>query len=279
MRERREIFQNISLEKSLLELYAAIYNSVKNYIRYPMWIIADLLSTPLWLIMIMLPIMLFLPKNEWSNPEVYRHFYWGMIFWQIVSTALWSIGFAIRREQQMGTLEQLFLTNVNRIIMFAGRLVVTGIDLILSLIYMAVIMKIFFNVDIIVNNPTLIVIGLVLSTLISLGIGALYGSLVIKLKEIGALSNILQFILIGFSGIFFTIRKLPENLQIISYLLPYTYCIDFVRYAATGCKTLLNPYLELFIIAFLAIAMLSVGYIALIKMEEKSKRTGRIGTY
>ncbi|RLF08052.1 MAG: hypothetical protein DRJ64_01825 [Thermoprotei archaeon] len=279
MQERKASYPSTRILNLALDLYAAAYNSIKTYARYPMWIISDLLSTPLWLIMIMLPIMLFLPKNEWSNPDVYRQFYWGMIFWQVVSMALWSIGFTIRREQQMGTIEPLFLTNANRIVMFAGRLVIASMDLALSMVYLTAVMSAFFNVNITVKSPILLLFSLILSMLMSLGIGALYGSLVIKLKEASALSNILQFILIGFSGVFFTVTKLPENLRIISYIIPYTYCIDLVRHAAIGSQTLLEPSIELLLVAILTALFLIFGYIVLIKIEENTKKTGRIGTY
>ncbi len=279
MQEREASYPSTRILNLALDLYAAAYNSIKTYARYPMWIISDLLSTPLWLIMIMLPIMLFLPKNEWSNPDVYRQFYWGMIFWQVVSMALWSIGFTIRREQQMGTIEPLFLTNANRIVMFAGRLVIASMDLALSMVYLTAVMSAFFNVNITVKSPILLLFSLILSMLMSLGIGALYGSLVIKLKEASALSNILQFILIGFSGVFFTVTKLPENLRIISYIIPYTYCIDLVRHAAIGRQTLLEPSIELLLVAVLTALFLIFGYIVLIKIEENTKKTGRIGTY
>ena len=279
MQERKASYPSTRILNLALDLYAAAYNSIKTYARYPMWIISDLLSTPLWLIMIMLPIMLFLPKNEWSNPDVYRQFYWGMIFWQVVSMALWSIGFTIRREQQMGTIEPLFLTNANRIVMFAGRLVIVGMDLALSMLYLTIVMTSFFEVNITVKSPILLLFSLILSILMSLGIGALYGSLVIKLKEASALSNILQFILIGFSGVFFTVTKLPENLRIISYIIPYTYCIDLVRHTAIGSQTLLDPGIEFLLVVILTALFLISGYTVLIKIEKDAKRTGRIGTY
>ena len=263
----------------VLELYASAYNAIKTYVRYPMWIISDLLSAPLWLIMIMLPILLFLPKGEWSNPEVYRQFYWGMLFWQIISMALWSIGFTIRREQQMGTIEPLFLTNANRIIIFAGRVIVMGIDLIISMVYLTFIMTAFFGVNISIEKPAILALGLVLSMLMSLGFGAIYGSLVIKLKEASALSNLLQFVIIGLAGVFFPITKLPENVRIFSYAIPYTYCIDIVRYAAMGSGTLLDPAVELLMVLVMALIFLAVGYLALIKVEENAKKTGHIGTY
>lgn len=64
MRGKLGISLSTRIRCMVLELYASAYNAIKTYVRYPMWIISDLLSTPLWLIMIMLPILLFLPKGE-----------------------------------------------------------------------------------------------------------------------------------------------------------------------------------------------------------------------
>jgi len=74
MQERKASYPSTRILNLALDLYAAAYNSIKTYARYPMWIISDLLSTPLWLIMIMLPIMLFLPKNEcWDKCSSYSN--------------------------------------------------------------------------------------------------------------------------------------------------------------------------------------------------------------
>ena len=51
-----------------LELYATASRGYKIYFRYTAWFIADLITTPIWILVFLLPILMFLPKEQWNNP-------------------------------------------------------------------------------------------------------------------------------------------------------------------------------------------------------------------
>lgn len=277
MQERVESFLNI--REKLLEIYASAYKSIKIYFRYPMWIISDIVTTPLWILMLLIPILLFLPPEEWSNSATYQYFYWGMVFWAIISSALWSFGMSIRSEQQLGTIEFLFLSNSSRVTLFAGRIATRLISLTTDLISMALGIYLIFNVMIVIVNPVLLIFNLFLSIFVSLGFGMIYGGIVLKLKNPGALNNILQFIIIGFGGVFVPIQVLPEPLRTIALVFPFSYCADLVRFAAMGSFTILPLYEEIFLVMLMALVLNFIGIKVLRKIEIDSKKTGKLGTY
>lgn len=267
------------VKRALLHVYASAYIGLKTYVRYPAWILSDVISTPIWIIMLLLPILLFLPREEWSDPTTYQYFYWGMVFWSVISMAMWSVGMAIRWEQNLGTIEWLFLSNANRVVLFASRVINRIVDLTISSLYMALLMYLMFNAPITVKNLSLLVAFMLLSMAVSLGIGAVYGAAILKLKEPGALSNVLQFVILGLSGIFFPIQRLPEFLRVVALLIPYTYCVDLVRFSAMGTPTLLPLHQEIALVVVLAVVLNYAGILALKIVERNMKRTGKLGAY
>jgi len=269
----------LNIRERLLELYATTYKSIKIYFRYPMWIVSDILTTPLWILVLFIPILLFLPPGQWSNPTYIQYFYWGMVFWTIISSALWSFGMSIRREQQMGTIELLFLSNSSRLTLFAGRLATRFISLVTDLLVMALTIYLFFNTTVVIIDPLLLIFYLTLSIFLSLGFGMIYGGIVLKLKNPNALNNILQFIIMGLGGIFIPVQMLPEPLKKIALVFPFSYSVDLVRYAAMGTSTILPLYEEILIVILSTIVFNIIGIKILRKIEMNSKKTGKLGTY
>lgn len=269
----------LNIRERLLELYATTYKSIKIYFRYPMWIVSDILTTPLWILVLFIPVLLFLPPGQWSNPTYIQYFYWGMVYWTIISSALWSFGMSIRREQQMGTIELLFLSNSSRLTLFVGRLATRFISLVTDLLVMALTIYLFFNTTVVIIDPLLLIFYLTLSIFLSLGFGMIYGGIVLKLKNPNALNNILQFIIMGLGGIFIPVQMLPEPLKKIALAFPFSYSVDLVRYAAMGTSTILPLYEEILIVILSTIVFNIIGIKILRKIEMNSKKTGKLGTY
>jgi len=279
MREGLVSYLSTRMRQLLLEAYAAAYMGYKVYFRYPMTILSDVVTTPLWTIIFLVPILLFLPREQWSNPITYEFFYWGMIFWDIVSMALWGIGSVVRSEQQLGTIEYLFLSNANRVVMFLSRVATRVLTLMLDACYFAAAIYLLFGVWVRVVNPFLLILVMLLSLYAAVGFGALYAALVLKLKSPGALSNILQFVIMGLSGVFFPVSRLPEQVRPAAYVLPFSYGVDLVRAAAIGTETMLSLPAEILVLAVYGLLLNAAGLLVLKHIEASSKRTGKLGAY
>ncbi|MCD6563972.1 MAG: ABC transporter permease [Thermoproteales archaeon] len=262
-----------------LELYATASRGYKIYFRYTAWFIADLITTPIWILVFLLPILMFLPKEQWNNPTTINFFFWAMVMWDIVGAGLWSFGQAIRREQQTGTLEFLFLTNANRIIMFTRSIFTRGLELTIMFAYMVIVFKLLFGVDIILRNILGVIFILTLGLLIAMGFGEIYGALVLRFKNIGPVTNILEFVILGISGIFFPISRLPDQIRLISLLSPFTYIAEMTRYMAMGIETYLDPGFELILMILMAIIFNAIGFVTILYIEKNLKKTGKLGAY
>ncbi|MEM4926003.1 MAG: ABC transporter permease, partial [Thermofilaceae archaeon] len=247
------------LRPLLQELRAAASVSVRIYLRYPAWLVADIVTTPAWLVLFILPILLFLPREQWSNPQTLTMLFWGWIFWDIVSAGLWNFGNAIRREQQMGTLEFLMLTNASRAILFSRDIFSRIVSLALSLTYVYAFFTLLFNVKVVVINPVGVALSLLIGLFTAMGFGLLYGALVLRFKQVGPLNSILQFIILGLSGAFFPVTALPEGARVVALALPFTYSIDLLRHYSMGTPTLLPVTLEFVVLISYTALLLALG--------------------
>jgi len=263
----------------LEEARASAAVGLKMYFRYPAWLVADILTTPAWLVLLILPILLFLPREQWSNPEAMTMLFWGWNYWSIVEAGLWGFGNSIRREQRMGTLEFLLLTNANRAILFSREIVTRSLSLALSLAYVYAFFTALFGVRVVVLNPLGVAASLAAGLLTSLGFGLVYGALVLRFKNVGPLNNVLQFVLLGLSGAFFPITSLPESVRPLSLAIPYTYPADLLRHYSMGTPTLLPPSVEWLVVVAYAAALLALGLAAIGWVEARLKRTGSLGAY
>ncbi|MGB9708665.1 ABC transporter permease [Infirmifilum uzonense] len=263
----------------LVELSWVSRVALKIYLRYPAWIIADIITAPAWLVLLIFPVLMFLPKSQWSSPLVLNSFLWAMILWDIVSYGLWSFGMAIRREQQMGTLEFIYLTNANRVLIFARNIFARIISLTLTIAYTYVFFKLLFNIQVIIFDPLPVLLVLLLGLFTSMGFGLLYGALVLRFKDAGPLNNILQFIILGISGVFYPVSSLPESLRVVSMILPFTYISEILRYHALGMPTLIPVKCEWIILVLSTLLLNMAGFILLNLIEKNSKKTGELAKY
>ncbi len=263
----------------LAELRGVVEVWFRNYFRYPAWIIADVVTTPAWLILFIVPILMFLPREQWQDPGVLNTMFWAMVLWDVVSSGIWSFGMAIRREQQTGTLEALFVTNASRAILFSGGLCVRTVTMFMGILYMFAFFTAIFKVELMLFNPLGVLASLVTGLVAALGFGLIYGSLVLRFKNIGPLNNVVQFILLGICGVFVPVTSLPSPLRLISYTLPFTYVADLVRHYALGAESLLPLMLEWATLLTQTAAMLILGLSMLKQVEHQMKYTGGLGSY
>ncbi|MEM1509530.1 MAG: ABC transporter permease [Thermofilaceae archaeon] len=283
MQERKASCPNtkslLGFKATLAELRGVVEIWFRNYFRYPAWVIADIVTTPAWLILFIVPILMFIPRERWQDPTVLNVMFWAMVLWDVVSSGIWSFGMAIRREQQTGTLEVLFTTNASRAILFSGGLCVRTLTMFMGVFYMYAFFITIFKVELILFNPLGVLVSLVTGLVAALGFGLIYGSLVLRFKNVGPLNNIIQFILLGICGVFVPVTALPNPLRLISYTLPFTYVADLVRHHALKTEPLIPLVFEWLLLLAQTAIMLALGLFMLRKVENRMKRTGGLGTY
>ncbi len=155
----------------------------------------------------------------------------GSGIWVFAMSSLWGFGMWLREQQMTGTLEQLMLSPVNPFLLLVGEEI---FNLILSAFQFTIALlagsSLFGKLGELLNVKLLYSAGILLLGMIPMyGLSMIFGGMIIKLKEAGAIIGILQMGLGFIMGIFYPLTLLPLWVRIISILFPLTIVNNDIR--------------------------------------------------
>jgi ABC-type multidrug transport system, permease component len=169
------------------------------------------------------PVMLFNPDSRSANLLIP-----GLVAILLTFSGTILSAFAIVKERERGTLEQLMVTPVSPLAVVLGKILPYLVLAYVELFFILVLMRFVFRVPI-HGNPVLLVVlsSVYLFALLSLG-------LVISSRaktQMEAIQQAQMFLLpsIMLSGYIFPLSSIPAPLRVISHILPATYYIDIAR--------------------------------------------------
>ena len=170
----------------------------------------------------------------------------GMNGWTFISYALWDYSTYMREEQQAGTLESLFLTPANQILVITGRSIVSAILALASFIIGTFTGLLIFDTEILLSQDVfLVLVGMMMlffSFLPMMGISLLLGALIMRFKEIYNITSIIHFALGTLMGVTFPILLLPFFIQFLGFFFPGTWMMQDLRYIMTGSPPMVAIY-------------------------------------
>jgi len=261
-------------------------------LRYPVNFVADFIELSFWILVFYFPVILFLPQQAMegsASPVLYT--LWGFFIFMLISDTIWSIAGGLRYDQMTGILEQNFLAPINEFIYPLARLFRIFIRDIPILIAFPII---FWAITgfFLIKNLALAMYILAVSLMGFIGFGYLYAGLVLTMKRSAMSANVIQFLIMIFSAVFYPFKALPEPMLTISKLLPFSYYIDLFRTTIIGTQPelitepmnilgiTLSPFIaELILIHIFTAIFLAIGAITYEKMLIKAKREGTLHTY
>jgi len=203
----------------------------------------------------------------------------GYIFMGFLETAVWGMGFALRKEQWYGTIEQVFAAPVPRWVYVMGMALHSTMHQGLIIIMQSVVIYFIFGLVLDIGGilPSLLIIGIMMISLYGLGI--LLSSLVLIFKEGWIISEILYSFMIIVTPIAYPLAVLPSILQKISMYMPTTYGISTIRHFLIGE----SPGFSVFdaVLRLLAIGVLWVifGLFIFNIVDRRVRNKGELGTY
>ena len=148
------------------------------------------------------------------------------IIMQLVTLFLTS--FAIVRERELGTLEQLFVTPVGRLGLLLGKLLPYAIVGFLEMLIVLTVMVYVFGVPINGSLPLL----LALSTLFlvcALGLGLWVSTLARTQLQAMQFAFLMMLPSVLLSGFVFPRNEMPMPIYLLSFTIPVTYFVEILR--------------------------------------------------
>jgi len=169
------------------------------------------------------PLLLYNPGLESAH-----FFVPGLVGIILQLVTLFLTAFAIVRERELGTLEQLFVTPVGRAGVLLGKLIPYAVVGVLETLLVLSVMVYVFGVPIHGSIPLL----LALSTLFlccSLGLGLLVSTLARTQLEAMQFAFIIMLPSILLSGFMFPRSEMPPPIYLVTFAIPATYFLEVLR--------------------------------------------------
>jgi ribosome-dependent ATPase len=192
------------------------------------------------------------------NPDLLseRFFVPGLVGIILQLVTLFLTTFAITREREMGTLEQLFVTPVGRVALLLGKLAPYGIVGVVEMVLVLNVMVFLFQVPI--QGSLLLLLGLsILFMFCGLGLGLLISTFARNQAQAIQLAFLVMLPSVLLSGFMFPRDNMPLPIYAVSHLFPVTYYIEILRgiiLRAADARDLMQ-----WILGLLASALVIVG--------------------
>ncbi|MBK7972356.1 MAG: ABC transporter permease [Deltaproteobacteria bacterium] len=167
----------------------------------------------------------------WYNPELKSTQFLvpGLIGFILMLTAVISTALSVVREKERGTLEQLRVTSLSSGQLIVGKLLPYLVISLVATTLILVAARVLFHVQ--VRGPYLDLYAATLLYLIgALGWGLLVSTLVDNQAmafQISTLTSMMPAIFL--SGFIFSIRAMPDALQLVTYAVPARYFLVILR--------------------------------------------------
>lgn len=170
---------------------------------------------------------------------------------------------AVVRERESGTLEQMFVTPITRAEYLTGKVIPYALVAFAQALLVAVVGVLWFRVPF-HGNVWVVVVGLVLFMLTSIGLGLLI-SLVSRTRH--QAQQTVMFVMIPamvLSGFIFPLESMPKEVLPVAYAIPMTWVLDvmrgsFVRGAGFGELAVPLVVLGAFAVVIFGAALVATG--------------------
>jgi len=202
----------------------------------------------------------------------------GVALLDYLTVSLKSFGNSLRESQLTGTLEIVLLspTSLTEVLFYSSLwfFLFTSIRFMLYLIVGAL-----FQLDLANANVLGAFLMLALAILSFIPFGIFTAAIIMLIKRGDALSGLIAGASMFFGGVLFPVASMPEWMQFLGKLLPFTHALEGMRQAitsGTGLADLAHYYLVLG--AFIVVLMpLSWGLFA--HAVRRTRETGSLGHY
>lgn len=164
------------------------------------------------------------------NPDLKSsHFFVpGLVGIILQLVLLFMTSSSIVKERELGTLEQLFVTPVGRAGLLFGKLIPPAVMAFGELLIVLTVMVGIFRVPIHGSLVLLLVLS-VLFMVTVLGMGLLISTVATTQLQATQLAFLVMFPSVLLSGFMFPRSQMPLPIYLITFLLPVTYFLEFLR--------------------------------------------------
>lgn len=182
----------------------------------------------------------------------------GIIAMIVMTAVLTGLAAAISREREIGTLDGILISPINRVAIVLGKALAQAVRGLVQGSIVLILASIVFGVKI-AGSLVLILIILILGIFSFVGFGILVSASAAEQETATQLLFMFQFPMLFLSGVFFPISMMPVFMQYLSKAIPLTYAIEALRKVMVlggGINSVKN---EMLVLALFGIATTSIS--------------------
>ncbi len=260
---------------NLRVVYARAYVRFKGLVREPQWSIAEVIIP-------LLSISAYIYMYQVIDAPNYLL---GFVviggamlaFW---SNVLWGMSSQFYWEKETGNLTQYMIAPISRMAILIGMAVGGMLNTSIRASSILFIGTLLFPIQLSLSDPLALALIFAIALIALYGMGMLFASLFLLYgREASHIADLLQEPIFLLSGLYYPIfnnRFIPNIMKIGASIIPLTLAIDGMRILLILDGRLGDVIMHIIGLSILAIVLIPLAYISLRKMEEISKREGRL---
>ena len=201
----------------------------------------------------------------------------GTLVWRFLSVTFNDISEMIQWERWEGTIEYTLMAPIHRFTHMMGQTAFAVLHGTLFSAGIAAIVVLFFDVSLAGANLTGALLLLLAGSLSFIGLGIMASVLPLLFPERGAqMTNMVQALLLLFSGVYYPIDVLPRWMQWIAMASPATYVLEGIRGAILEGVPTAVLWPRVLTLVATGIGLMLGGLMVFNQAEQYAKRTGRL---
>ncbi len=204
----------------------------------------------------------------------------GSNVFMLVSGTLWNTGYWLRREQETGTLEALYLAPTGRGSILVGIWLYGTLRMLFNFVVAFAFGMLVFRVNPLQGDILLAMVFLIIGFIPLFGISLLYGAVILRVKEADALIRLAQWVVSFLMGLFFPIAIFPTWLRLVAMLFPPTWMNNGVRASLLGIGFFFERwYFDLAVLGIFSVVAPFLGYWLFARTERRVQFSEGIGEF
>ncbi len=204
----------------------------------------------------------------------------GSCTFMVVSMMLWLVGYWLRREQETGTLESIYLAPARQIYILTGVTLYALLRTVIAFGTALILGSLIFGVNPLEGNILLALSFLAIGLVPLWGLSMLFGAVILRIKEANSVIQVMTWIVSFLMGVFFPLTFFPPLLQWVAVLFPPTVMNDAMRAALLDIGTFFGSwYVSLAVMLVFAFAVPLLGYEVFSYTGKRTRAREGVGQY
>ncbi|MGC9779398.1 MAG: ABC transporter permease [Candidatus Heimdallarchaeota archaeon] len=214
-----------------------------------------------------------------GTTNVLEFIFIGALLWNILDSAIWGAGNALRWEQHSGTLQYLWLAPISRINLMIGASLGSTVWALIEIIGQFAVLSIFVSWQITFLDAFMTLIILILVIIGLYGFSFAFAGVILVFKEPGVLTEFVDSALYICSPIRYPLNVLPNWAKWIGLVVPFSWGLMAIRALLMTNDSIISMLYMVGILIGIDIIFWLGGYLLFRLAERKTLKKGDLGAF